>query len=689
MNPTKVYLDVAGTDRSSLFLGLPKGSRPLSTAGGCDIWLSNKGGAYKSAFSEMQRVAVSAARAAISLGDYFTGTDGAAPNVAKWMDMSAGGGTVQISGNKLKCTGVAGNGGRVRSAALTAPISFTVWAKTTSTAGYLEIEGKNGGGTDWWGIFGNGGVWKSYAYQGGGWALRASGGTCAANTWYRVKVNQTSATSVTFTIYDVFGVQVWTDTEAIDSLPSPLIWLGASFMAADVYFDSFLCTSSASAVADQLFEGVVDSIEYNSSPNTITLHCVDDAWELAAQYDETYGRGTAELDPSYGAVDDIYNYLIFELVPSGWTGTCPDCAIHDHIEISIGSRRMDAINQVVDHTPYLGWYVLPMKHIVFVMPDTSPAPDAWTEAIADWTGDNATRSVDATYNVDGINSLCLTSVMSGIFSGRRGDALNISLADYRFLILYAYTMGCTAQNLRIWTNIAGNKYWTIAIPSTSGWMADRTGMAHIPLRLPDSIGAHGWTATNAPSVTDPILRIQIEGITGIVGQIWFDILYFSANKKVTSKYTLSNIISTSHSKNADQVGQVVVVGSGITTVVCTDTTVTAAYGTREQMVNDQNITVAQKADAYARAFLNVQDWDDTADPIVVQIVNPGDMYNVSPGDTVTITAADLDLSNATRTIMSRQDSIGENGWLTAFQLSTTGYSDRIMRIWDAAKRKRY
>jgi hypothetical protein len=223
----------------------------------------------------------------------------------------------------------------------------------------------------------------------------------------------------------------------------------------------------------------------------------------------------------------------------------------------------------------------------------------------------------------------------------------------------------------------------------------KTDMIHLPIRLPDSTGNHGWVATNTPDAAGSINRFEIETDhdatvgTGIV----YDVLYFYANKKLTSKYTITGAIAANHKRDAEQVSQVLVVGSGISTVVCNDTTVTATYGLREQLIDDQNITHAQKADAYARSFLNAQDWDDTADPILLTIMNEGNMYNLMPGDTVTMTittwSENMNLDNAKRSIIARQDSISDDGWLTGFQLSTTGYSDRITKIWEAAKRKRY
>lgn len=687
MNPVKVYLDVAGTDRSSLLLDLPKVSRPLSAVGACDIVLSNKGGAYKSAFSEQQRVAVSAARAAFVNSDYFTGTDGAAPNAAKWAVV----GTATLEGNKCKVVAAAADySGVVVDISLAPPFTYRVWFYVTKTPvlNTIRVEHGTGGTTYVYFRTKATNVFETLCLQGGGvvsdvtWTT-----TMVQNTWYMMELRDSSA-SVTITLLDVYGVTLETHTSVHDAYTGTVGVYLAAYDTTTLYYDSFLCTQTSTPKCDQLFEGVIDSIEYSTFPDRITLHCVDDAWELAAQYDDTYGRGTAQLTPTFGATDDISAY-ISALLSTGWTYTCPDCAIHDYIEISIGTRRIDAINQVVEHTPYLGWFALPMKHIVFVMPDTSPSPDAWTEATAGWTTVNCAFSTVAD-PVDGVNIMSMNpAVVWG--SVTRGDALGISLTSYRFIVFYYYT-GTNAANsyLIIWDNIAGGTYWTYTLPIAT-WGTTAGTCRHMVLRLPDSTGNHGWVPTGAPNPAASIQRIVFQSDGNAAGSdlFGFDALYFVANKKLTSKYTLTNIISANHKRDADQVGQVIVQGSGISAVVCTDTTVTATYGTREQMWTDLNLTVAQKADAYARAFLNAQDWDDTADPIIIQVVNPGDTNLIMPGDTLTVTAANLNLSAATRTLIMRQDSIGADGWLTSFLLSTTGYSDRIMKIWEAVKRKRY
>jgi hypothetical protein len=527
--------------------------------------------------------------------------------------------------------------------------------------------------------------------QSGGWVASSTWSTsCVASTWYLVEIKQASTTSVTWTLFDVNMVQLETETITHDANASGWSIVLIANAGKTAYYDSVLTTSSSTVRADQLFEGVVDSIEYNQSPDTITLHCVDDAWELEKQYDDTYGRVTGTFTPSYGATDDI-SAIVSALLATGWTYTCPDCAIHDKLIFSSGTRRIDAINQVADMTPYLGWFVLPMKHIAFVMPDTHTnfSPDAKTEDHTLWSvsGAGAAVSDDTSYNVDGANAMSLTGDLGATCEAYLNPATSID-SSYRFMILYALAgPGSTSCRIKLYSDTATPKYWYFDYTTLITWTASRAGMAHIILRLPDSSGNHSWTGVNTPSGS--IVRVGFDGANGAFAFIvYFDVVYFAANKKLMSKYTLTNIVGANRLKNADQLGQVIVVGSG-TSAVVTDPTITAAYGLREQVINDQSVTVAQVADAYARGLLNAQDWDDTADPISVQVINPSDMYVLVPGDTVTLTVTNLNLSSATRTVIARTDSITEAGWITLFLLSTVGKTNALMRIWDLAKRKRY
>jgi hypothetical protein len=666
--------------------------------GECDIILSNKGGRFATTFSEMQRVAVSAARAAIPFGDYFTGTDGAAPNAVKW---TRSGAACTIDGNKLKIISGGGNEYVYSETAVVAPWIIRVWLKTPSVVdgvsqAFRIMMYSPNLGTAYSEFYNNNGAPSKFATykQSGGWVASSTWSTsCVASTWYLVEIKQASTTSVTWTLFDVNMVQLETETITHDANASGWSVVLIANAGKTAYYDSVLTTSSSTVRADQLFEGYVDSIEYNQSPDTITLHCVDDAWELEKQYDDTYGAVTAELDPSYGATDDITAF-ISALLSSGWTYSIPDCAIHDHIEISSGTRRIDAINQVVEHTPYLGWFVLPMKHIVFVMPDTHTnfSPDAKTEDHTLWSvsGGGAAVTDNTTVNVDGTNAMVLSGNIATTCEAYLNPATAIDLSNYRSIIVYLFAVDAAGiDRIKLYTDVAGGtKYWYFDFSSTASFgHTARTDMAHWVLRLPDTTGDHGWTAVNSPSGN--VVRVGFEGKSGVVAILAFDVCYFVADKKLTSKYTLTPyILSANRVKDANQIGQVRVQGSGVSATV-TDATVTATYGLREQLINDQSITVAQKADAYGRVYLNAQNWDDTADPISVQVVNPGDMYNVVPGDTVTLTVANLNLSSATRSVMARADSVTEQGWKTVLRLSTGPVADRIVKIWELAKRKRY
>jgi hypothetical protein len=461
------------------------------------------------------------------------------------------------------------------------------------------------------------------------------------------------------------------------------------------YVDSFLQTSSSSVVADQLFEGYVDSIEYRQEPDTITLHCVDDAIELERQYDETYGRATTTFTPSYGATDDI-SALVNALLPSGWTYTCPDCAIHEKMTVSIGTRRLYALFDLLDLVPYLGFYVLPMKHIVFVMPDTSPAPDAWTDATAGWTayGDADAPFIQTidTVIVDGAHALIGGMNADGTFGVRRGDALGISLTSYRYITLYYTLLGTDANTavLRLWENIAGSKYWTYTLMDT--WGAATPGdMVRATIQLPESGNAHGWVATNAPDVAGNIQRIEYEaeqsGGLG-TGRIIFDVLYFHADKKLTSKYTVSNITGANRTP-ITQAENRIILKSNTNTYVVDDIGLQALYGLREDLITDLSVSGNEASYNVARAILISQQWGVDYDTITMTIVNPSDMYNVMPGDTLTVTVANLNLSSATRSLVSRRDSVTEGGWTTTLILGKWSALDPLLTTYSKLKRKRY
>jgi hypothetical protein len=114
------------------------------------------------------------------------------------------------------------------------------------------------------------------------------------------------------------------------------------------------------------------------------------------------------------------------------------------------------------------------------------------------------------------------------------------------------------------------------------------------------------------------------------------------------------------------------------------------YGLNEILIDDQSITTDQAADIVGRGLLAMQGFDDSGDPIQVIVVNPGDMYNVMLGDTVTITYANMDLSSATRTLIGRRDTFNnDSGWLTTLVLSNDPYRDRTNALLAMSKRKRY
>jgi hypothetical protein len=695
----KAYVDVNGTDYSGQIFGIDV-NRKLSDVGTCDVVLNNKGGQYKTTFSEMQRVAVAQGRAAFNAhSDFFTGTDLAACDAAKWTEVISDPAHVDvgIQYNKFYCymDSASQYGYIVSKATVAQPFSITVWGKTDQTANRYGPALIGQSGNNYWMITQHNGAWYIYTRQGGAWGQRATGGSASADTWYRILIEVTSDTSITVIIQDVFGNAVWAPAaQTFDSVSNHTLMLGGSTEAAGgammIRMDSLLIWNASTPKGEQVFEGVIDKIEFTENPDMVMLHCVDDAWELEKQYDETYGRATATFTPSYGATDDV-GALTSALLASGWTYTAPDCAIHDKQAISINTRRIYALNELLDLTPYLGWFILPMKHFASVMPDTDITPDSITEATAGWTkvGANNTLNTDNTYNIDG--SFCLVLADSVGAAIAAYHSTNFSCLNYRSIILYyGKTVLVASPYIRIYTDTATPKYWQMNLPDPPAACGSRSNMVHLVLRLPDATGTHGWAATGAPSTSDNIIRFLIGGTTiDPSSYLYWDVLYFVAPKRLTSKYTISNLIAANRVKDADEYTRAIVAGSGITTQVADDATMQSTYGIREILINDQSITTPEPALAEARTLLQLQGWDDTADPIQVSIINPGDMYNVMLGDTVTVTVANMNLSSATRTIIARRDTLDQNGWITFLTLSGDATKDRVENLLTMAKRKRY
>jgi hypothetical protein len=693
------YIDVNGTDYTTKVMS-SDANRKLSDVGTCTVVLNNKGGQYKTTFSEMQCARVAQARAAFGpYSDFFIGITGAAPNATKWNTANVDGGAITISTNRLKTETTAAVAWKYALclwfASQSVPQTIRVWAYSSrADAADVVIEDSS----NKWGVFARAGRWEVYTKVGGGYALRAQSGAGlhVASTYYMVEVRVTASTCQLL-VYDVFGVLVYDSAaQGMDAITTTRVWIGVSNEGSAntriTYYLAFLMWSAATPKGEWIFGGVIDKIEFTENPDMITLHCVDDAWELEKQYDETYGRATATFTPSYGATDDIAA-LTSALLASGWTYTAPDCAIHDKQAISINTRRIYALNELLDLTPYLGWFILPMKHFAFVMPDTDITPDSITEATAGWTAANGNSVLSNTgaYNIDGAAALDVSSLDAGVIGAYH--ALNFSLSTYRTIIFYyAWSVWGLGNSLfiRIYTDTATPKYWQYALPDPPSAIGTRGNMVHLALRLPDADGNHGWTATNSPDVADSIVRFYIggEATTGAFYMYW-DVLYSVAAKRITSKYTLPARISASRLLDADQYTRAMVAGSGITTQIVDDVTAQSIFGLREILSNDQSITTSEPAIALARTILNAQGWDDTADPINYTFVNPGDMYNVMLGDTVTMTISNMNLSSATRTIIARRDTLDGNGWITTLTLSGDPTKDRIENLLTMAKRKRY
>jgi uncharacterized protein (UPF0254 family) len=195
-------------------------------------------------------------------------------------------------------------------------------------------------------------------------------------------------------------------------------------------------------------------------------------------------------------------------------------------------------------------------------------------------------------------------------------------------------------------------------------------MFHIDFSLPDDLGTHGWTATGSPSTSSNIVRLWIGSVSagGDWFEIWLDSWDFWARKKLTSKYTVSNIINTARIATKKPYNKVHVVRTGGTDTE-EDTTLESADGVQELVYADMNITTEAIGRGLARMVLE-HEYMIESDAVAVTVINPGDMYNLMLSDTVTVTAANLGLSSALRILAERQDTVDNGGWKTTLTLNT-------------------
>jgi hypothetical protein len=337
-----------------------------------------------------------------------------------------------------------------------------------------------------------------------------------------------------------------------------------------------------------------------------------------------------------------------------------------------------------------------MLHLCMVMPDTDIAPDAWTEATTNWTSYGAPTSfTDGGFAVDGAKGLAetLNHVGGGTYGAYRTNGSGIDLTAGKVLHLYymtnAYAVGWGTINLKIHDGIDANKYWTYILPVPLVTAVDASGMLHYALRLPDANGDHGWTKTSTPDY-DYVTRITLEVVTTTTNTaLYWDVLYIVSCQRTTSKYTLSNPVSVARVDKSDNItGSIVATNYG--TVTMSDATAQAIDGVHQILADDQSITTYAATVAAAAGILNAEGYGVTSDPVRVEYLDPGDMYNVVLGDTLTITDAKAGLSSAKRTLVARDDRVSESeGWATTLHLSGQ-YSETISKkLLDMAIPKRY
>jgi hypothetical protein len=451
--------------------------------------------------------------------------------------------------------------------------------------------------------------------------------------------------------------------------------------------------SAATPKGEWIFGGVIDKIEFSENPDMITLHCLDDAIELERQYDDTYGRVEGTYTCGYGNTDD-FDGQIAALLATGWTRTTPTNGIHDKLIYAAGTRRLDAINQTIDQTPMLGFYVLPMKHLACTSGDLISNPDAYTEDKTLWTADANTSIGDAALGGLGIHGTKIirfgrkVGTGNGAFSGWKP---NLDLGPVQICNLALYysreDSSVTSLVIRIHTQ-AGVDYWDYSLPTpnTVDW-ASFASYLHLNIHLPDANGTHGWTATGSPSVNSNIVRIEIRGTSNEGKNADLDVLFLYTRKKQTSKYTVSNIMQVSRSGYVGY--NKVSIASSATGSPHTveDVTRETLHGTREMTYVDKQITEDSLATYTASGILAAESEAEENEGIDVTVINPGDMYNLMLGDTITITAANLNLSSATRILYERRDTLDQNGWITTLRTGTS--QDMLRHTYRALKTKHF
>jgi hypothetical protein len=287
--------------------------------------------------------------------------------------------------------------------------------------------------------------------------------------------------------------------------------------------------------------------------------------------------------------------------------------------------------------------------------------------------------------VDGAKNLYLYKNAAGTFYAYHDTSIS---TDYTLLHLYYATLQVDSLTIKL-TTAAG--YWYYSLPLTS--MGATWNMQHFIIRLPDSNGDHGWSKSGSPSGT--ITRVTMEAVVSswAEGYFYWDVLYFAAAQRLTSKYTLTAPVSVSRADRSDNITQVMLTYSGGSSITVDDLTAQAVDGVHTFLTTDLNITTIEAARAEARGIINAEGYGVTTDPVRVDYLDPGDMYTVMLGDTLTVSDTYSNLSNAKRTLVARDDSFTEGkGWVTTLYLSgqyPERSKDAILSILSMSKRKRY
>jgi hypothetical protein len=170
---------------------------------------------------------------------------------------------------------------------------------------------------------------------------------------------------------------------------------------------------------------------------------------------------------------------------------------------------------------------------------------------------------------------------------------------------------------------------------------------------------------------------------------YFDVVFFHAQQITTSKYTVSNVVSANRTITKPRCYSTFNVFTNWGTITESDATLATLSGTRNYVWADLGVTTEQETATIIYIPLAKQAYNIGGEPINLAVVNPSDMYNLMLGDTITLTATNMNLSAATRILGRREDSLTEAGWRTVLSLVAIPPTNPISELWEIVKKKRF